>query len=442
MIVAAVDSIGVMIGAAVLDVPFVLAIGVLVFLGAFVPLIGATIAGTVAVLVALVDQGPLTALLMLAVVIGVQQLEGHVLQPFLLGRWVALHPLGVILAIAGGVLVAGIVGALVAVPLAAAANAVVLPPGRARRRCPPRKRPTSSRTTSSTHHDEASRCLNPTVTLADIEAARPLVDSVAVRTPMVESRWLSALAGVPVHLKCENLQRTGSFKVRGSAVRIARLSDEERALGVVAASAGNHAQGVALAAQQHGIAATVFMPDGAPIPKERATRGYGADVRFTPGVLEDCLAAATETRCSMCHMSEPVWPGIHWAPNHVLLQSPENIGRHARLIEINAVRSDAMPPGNITGMTPEERLILARHGSRPARRRSERNDLLIPISARSHRLRPHAARSALAGRARVAVQFVINYEEGGENSILHGDKASEAFLSESSARSPGPASAT
>jgi len=132
----------------------------------------------------------------------------------------------------------------------------------------------------------------PTVTLADIEAARPLVDAVAVPTPMLESRWLTALAGVPVHLKCENLQRTGSFKVRGAAVRIARLSDEERARGVVAASAGNHAQGVALAAQQHGIPATVFMPDGAPIPKERATRGYGAEVRFVPGVLEDCLVAA------------------------------------------------------------------------------------------------------------------------------------------------------
>jgi len=126
VIVAAVDAVGVMIGAAVLDVPFVLAIGVLVFLGGFVPLIGATIAGVVAVLVALVDQGPITALIMLAVVIGVQQLEGHVLQPFLLGRWVALHPLGVIFAIAGGVLVAGVAGALVAVPLAAATNAVVL----------------------------------------------------------------------------------------------------------------------------------------------------------------------------------------------------------------------------------------------------------------------------------------------------------------------------
>ena len=105
--------------------PFVLAIGVLVFLGAFVPMIGATIAGSVAVLVALVDQGPITALLMLGVVIVVQQLEGHILQPFLMGRWVSVHPLGVIIAIAAGVITAGIAGALVAVPLAAALNAVV-----------------------------------------------------------------------------------------------------------------------------------------------------------------------------------------------------------------------------------------------------------------------------------------------------------------------------
>ncbi|MBM9459541.1 AI-2E family transporter [Nocardioides sp. zg-536] len=126
VLVALVDAVGIAIGAAILDVPFVLAIGVLVFLGAFVPMIGATVAGSVAVLVALVDQGPWTALLMIGVVVGVQQLEGHVLQPFLLGRWVSLHPLGVIIAIAAGVLVAGVAGALVAVPLAAAANAVVL----------------------------------------------------------------------------------------------------------------------------------------------------------------------------------------------------------------------------------------------------------------------------------------------------------------------------
>jgi predicted PurR-regulated permease PerM len=125
VIVAATDGILIGAGAAILGVPFSLAIGVLVFLGAFVPIVGATVAGTVAVLVALVDQGPVTALIMLGVVIGVQQLEGHVLQPFLMGRWVSVHPLGVILAIAAGVLTAGVAGALVAVPLAAAVNAVV-----------------------------------------------------------------------------------------------------------------------------------------------------------------------------------------------------------------------------------------------------------------------------------------------------------------------------
>ena len=125
VLVAMVDAIGVVIVASVLGVPFVLAIGVLVFLGAFIPMIGATIAGTVAVLVALVDQGPLVALLMFGGVILVQQIEGHVLQPFLMGRFVSVHPLGVIVAIAGGVLVAGIAGALIAVPLASAVNAVV-----------------------------------------------------------------------------------------------------------------------------------------------------------------------------------------------------------------------------------------------------------------------------------------------------------------------------
>jgi predicted PurR-regulated permease PerM len=124
VLVALADAIGIMVVAALLGVPFVVAIGVLVFLGAFVPMIGATVAGTVAVLVALVDQGPWTALLMLGGVVVVQQVEGHVLQPFLMGRFVSLHPLGVIVAIACGVLVAGVAGALIAVPLAAAGNAV------------------------------------------------------------------------------------------------------------------------------------------------------------------------------------------------------------------------------------------------------------------------------------------------------------------------------
>ncbi|WP_432477392.1 threonine ammonia-lyase [Nocardioides sp. GXQ0305] len=139
----------------------------------------------------------------------------------------------------------------------------------------------------------------------ELDAARQLLDGVSVVTPMEESRWLSALTGGQVLLKCENLQRTGSFKTRGAYVRIARLSEEERARGVVAASAGNHAQGVALAAQMLGIKATVFMPEGAPIPKEKATRGYGADVVLHGRYLEDALvrarAFADETGAVLIH---------------------------------------------------------------------------------------------------------------------------------------------
>jgi threonine dehydratase len=129
-------------------------------------------------------------------------------------------------------------------------------------------------------------------TLADIEAAREALRNVSINTPMEESRWLSGMAEGPVLLKAENLQRTGSFKIRGAYLRISRLSDQERANGVVAASAGNHAQGVALAAQMLGIKATVFMPEGAPIPKEKATRGYGAEVRFHGHSVDDALVAA------------------------------------------------------------------------------------------------------------------------------------------------------
>jgi len=125
VIVAFTDAVGITLVAVVLRVPLAFPIGVLVFLGSFVPVVGATVSGSVAVLVALVAHGPLAALLMLAGVIGVQQLEAHVLQPFLLGRAVSLHPLAVILAIAAGVLAAGIVGALVAVPLVAVLNTIV-----------------------------------------------------------------------------------------------------------------------------------------------------------------------------------------------------------------------------------------------------------------------------------------------------------------------------
>jgi threonine dehydratase len=130
------------------------------------------------------------------------------------------------------------------------------------------------------------------VTVEDVRAAQELLRGVARVTPLRSARWLSDKVGGPVDLKCENLQRAGSFKIRGAYNRIARLSDAERARGVVAASAGNHAQGVALAAKMLGVRATVFMPTGAPIPKVSATRGYGARIEFVGTTIDECLVAA------------------------------------------------------------------------------------------------------------------------------------------------------
>src|SRR6185437_15640489 len=132
------------------------------------------------------------------------------------------------------------------------------------------------------------------VSYDDVVAARALIEDVVRRTPLESSRPLSDLVGGPVYLKCENLQRAGSFKIRGAYTRMSRLSEEERAAGAVAASAGNHAQGVALAAQMLGIKAKVFMPLGAPIPKLMATRGYGADIEQLGQTIDECLIAARE----------------------------------------------------------------------------------------------------------------------------------------------------
>lgn len=130
--------------------------------------------------------------------------------------------------------------------------------------------------------------------LSDVRDAAALLHGITRVTPVETSRWLSERVGSPVLLKAENLQRTGSFKSRGAYVRLARLTADERARGVVAASAGNHAQGVALASQLLGIQATVFMPAGVPTPKEHATRGYGADVVLHGADFQQTLAAAED----------------------------------------------------------------------------------------------------------------------------------------------------
>jgi threonine dehydratase len=144
-----------------------------------------------------------------------------------------------------------------------------------------------------------------TVTLEDIERARDLLEGVARRTPLEGSRSISERVGGQVRFKCENLQRTGSFKIRGAYVRIANLSAAERANGVVAASAGNHAQGVALAASLLDSKSTVFMPEGAPLPKVAATEAYGAHVRFAGHTVDEALIAArafaAETGATFIH---------------------------------------------------------------------------------------------------------------------------------------------
>nr|WP_210737428.1 threonine ammonia-lyase [Cellulomonas hominis] len=119
-----------------------------------------------------------------------------------------------------------------------------------------------------------------------------MLTGVATRTPVETSRALSQIAGTPVLLKCENLQRAGSFKIRGAYVRMARLSPQEQALGVVAASAGNHAQGVALAAQLLGLDAVVYMPVDAALPKVAATKEYGAEVRLHGHSVDEALVEA------------------------------------------------------------------------------------------------------------------------------------------------------
>lgn len=132
------------------------------------------------------------------------------------------------------------------------------------------------------------------VQLADIQNASNLLEGVIERTPVAHSRALSEILGAEVFLKCENLQRSGSFKVRGAYVRMAQLSDAEKALGVVAASAGNHAQGVALAASRLGIAARIYMPRGAALPKIAATRSHGAEVILHGNTVDDALAEAKQ----------------------------------------------------------------------------------------------------------------------------------------------------
>jgi threonine dehydratase len=196
------------------------------------------------------------------------------------------------------------------------------------------------------------------------EAAR-LLEGVAVRTPLEESRWLSRIAGGPVYFKAENLQRAGSFKIRGAYVRMSRLSEEEKARGVVAASAGNHAQGVALAAQMLGIKAVVFMPEGANLPKVRATRGYGAEVRFhgttVDMALQEAKAYADRTGAVLVHPfdHEDIVLGQATCGTEILEQCPDvrtvvvPVGGGGLLAGIAAAVKPTRPDVRLVGVQAE-----------------------------------------------------------------------------------------
>ena len=125
------------------------------------------------------------------------------------------------------------------------------------------------------------------ITIDTIAAARARGRDVVLTTPTLPSTSFSRMVGADVWLKAENLQRTGSFKIRGGMNAVAQLPDTARSAGVVAASAGNHAQGVALAAAENGVPATVFMPESAAIPKIAATKAYGADIRLAGANLAE-----------------------------------------------------------------------------------------------------------------------------------------------------------
>ena len=330
LFVAFIDAVGIGVGAFILGVPLALPLGVLVFIGSFIPILGAHCHRRVAVLLALVANGWVNALIMLAIVLVVQQAESHILQPLIMGKAVSLHPLAVVLAVAGGSMVAGIPGALFAVPTMAIAQhrgalhrgprlgnepgaghpgptadgpqpgdrrPPTLTARPTRGPVPPtaQNRPTSQPRTLAESHRCSRRpnCPSPSPTS---KPPATLLEGVIEHTPVEHSRALGLAIGSEVFLKCENLQRAGSFKVRGAYVRMAKLSPEEKARGVVAASAGNHAQGVAQAARRLGIKARIYMPLGVALPKLTATRDHGAEVVLHGHNVDEALAEAAALR--------------------------------------------------------------------------------------------------------------------------------------------------
>lgn len=204
------------------------------------------------------------------------------------------------------------------------------------------------------------------VTPQDVELARDGLTDVIRETPLEYSRAVSEKVGAQVLLKCENLQRAGSFKIRGAYTRMSRLSDDEKSRGVVAASAGNHAQGVALAAQLLGITSKVYMPVGAPMPKLQATRGYGAQVELVGATLDESMVHAkqwaADTGAVLIHPYDhrDIVAGQGTCGLEILQQCPEvrtivvNIGGGGLIAGIACAAKALKPDVRIVGVQAEQ----------------------------------------------------------------------------------------
>ena len=204
------------------------------------------------------------------------------------------------------------------------------------------------------------------VTLDDVRAAQDLLSGVVRPTPLEYSRALSDRVGAEVFLKCENLQRAGSFKIRGAYTRMSRLSDAEKAKGVVAASAGNHAQGVALAGQLLGIDVKVYMPHGAPMPKLLATQAYGATIEQVGTTIDECLVSAraweAETGAVLIHPFDhrDIVAGQGTAGLEILDQCPDvntivvSTGGGGLLAGISVAVKTARPDVRVVGVQAEQ----------------------------------------------------------------------------------------
>jgi len=207
--------------------------------------------------------------------------------------------------------------------------------------------------------------MSESVTLADVEAAAQVLAGVAKKTPVQRFRLLSEAVGAPVWLKCENLQRAGSFKIRGAYNRMAKLSPEQKQRGVVAASAGNHAQGVALAGQLLGIDTVIYMPVEAPIPKVEATRGYGAEIKLAGRTVDEALvsarAEAEETGRTLIHPFDhpDVVAGQGTLALEILEQVPDvatvvvPVGGGGLIAGIAAVLAEKAPHVKVIGVQAE-----------------------------------------------------------------------------------------